>query len=103
MEIKGEKIIGLLDSGAQSTVVGKDFIELINKLELERRNILAVIKTADGTAHVIKESVILPIKFNDQEFCIEALLAPSISKPLILGSIFGTHLKSGRSCAMSWK
>lgn len=82
-------MIGLLDSGAQCTVAGKDFETILGKkLDLRVNKRYSVIKTADGTSHPAANSVELPISYNGHTKIISALFVPSISRSLILGIDF---------------
>lgn len=92
VEIAGVKVVGLLDSGAQCTVAGKDFETIMGgKLDLIANKTFSVIKTADGTSHPAMNSVELPISYNGQIKIISALFVPSISRTLILGIDFWEH------------
>lgn len=89
VEICGTKIIALLDSGAECTVVGKDFKALLgNSITYKPNPENIILKTADGTAFPISEVVELPIWYNGKCKVITAQIAPSISRNLILGIDF---------------
>lgn len=76
VEVAGMKILGLLDSGVQCTVAGKDFEEMIGaKLDLKPNKQFSIIKTADGTSHPASH-----ITYNDHTKVISALFVPSISR-----------------------
>lgn len=84
----GHKIIGLLDSGANSTILGNNALQLIDKLKLKQFPLIASIKTADGKSHNISSYVILPINYNKTIHNVETLVVPSLTKSLILGMDF---------------
>lgn len=84
----GQKIVGLLDSGANSTILGKNALELIKNLNLQQFPLISFIKTADGRSHRISSFVILPILYNKILHKVETLVVPSLTKPLILGMDF---------------
>lgn len=88
--IKSHKILGLLDSGANVTVLGKNAHALINQLNLTTIPIKTSILTADGRSHSANSLVVLPITYNKQTFNIQTLIIPSLTKELILGMDFWT-------------
>lgn len=81
----------MLDSGAQSSVAGRGFAEMIQLLGLKTKHVNEAVKTADGTLHVIEMLVELPILFNGHEATLQVLVAPNISRTLILGMDFWKH------------
>lgn len=83
-------MIGLLDSGANISVLGRNALELANKLKLQIYTYNNTVKTADGKPHTVMGFVYLPISFNKTTHLIETLLVPSISSELILGMDFWT-------------
>lgn len=84
----GRKIIGLLDSGANSTILGNNALKLIDSLKLKQFPLISSIKTADGKSHSISSYVILPIFYNKTLHHVETLVVPSLTKSLILGMDF---------------
>lgn len=88
VEICGRHYIGLLDSGAQNTVVGKNFEPIIKDLKLKMHFSPSIIKTADGTAHSRNFLVLLPIIYNGRSKIINAIFAPSIEHSIIFGIDF---------------
>lgn len=88
VSINGESFTGLLDSGAQSTVVGSPFYPYIKQLDLKVTSCSAVVKTADATEHVIQVAVDLPIQFNNIIRTISALYVPTMPKLMIAGMDF---------------
>lgn len=83
----------MLDSGAEVTVVGKDFDLFIDELKLKKYPSYSVIKTADGTAHSNNFHIDLPIHYNNQFRIIKAVYVPSMSRSLILGMDFWNSFK----------
>lgn len=90
VSVKSRKLIGLLDSGANISVLGKNALELANKLKLKIYSYNNSVKTADGKPHTVIGFVYLPISFNKTTHVIETLLVPTISSELILGMDFWT-------------
>lgn len=88
INVLGWDLCGLLDTGASCTVLGVNCEELIFKLNLAKCETRKTISTADGSSHIIKSSVYLPIGFNNEIKVLSVLLAPNIAKPLILGMDF---------------
>lgn len=86
--INGNKIVGLLDSGANCTILGKGSLALIEELKLDKHSHTNFIKTADGTIHDANISVHIPLTFNNKTIVMSVLAVPSLSKELILGMDF---------------
>ena len=83
-----KEFVGLLDSGAQISVVGTDLQFLLKDNTIQKKSVNAVLKTADGTQYVINQSIIIPIIYNSVLKHLEVLFAPSISHSIILGIDF---------------
>lgn len=88
VDVLGRKLVGLLDSGANSTVLGLHCLELVDRLDLKTHSINTCIRTADNSCHVISNFVYLPFNFQGVVKVIKTLLAPKINKELILGVDF---------------
>lgn len=86
--INGRKIRGLLDSGANITILGNGYEEFVDIQGLPRTKMNTILRTADGAQHVINEYVKIPFEFNGKRRIITTLVSPSIKKPLILGTDF---------------
>lgn len=82
------KIMGLLDSGSNCTVLGKGSEVIMKDLELQQTEIKSSIKTADGSPHKIQATVKVPVSYAGQCHVINAFLVPTLNKPLILGIDF---------------
>jgi hypothetical protein len=97
VNILGTELVGLLDSGATSTLLGRDSLGLdfINGLGLELRNENINVSTADGTHHVVKGSANVPVPYfyNEKTIIIPTLVVPSLTKRLILGCDFWEKFK----------
>lgn len=79
---------GLLDSGANCTILGKGSSLLISQLNIKIRPFHTILKTADGTSHSANQIIDLPITFNNRTKVVQTLVVPTIAKPLILGMDF---------------
>lgn len=90
VNIFGETLSGLLDSGANTTILGSGAMKLINRLNLRATPLNAIVKTADGTQHVLSSAVEVPFEFNNKCRIILTLILPTLTKPLILGMDFWT-------------
>lgn len=88
VEIGGNKIIGLLDSGAQASIAGKELCWIINRLGLTGTKSNAIVKTADGTQHVVSLVVKIPMYFDGSTKLVDTLVVPTMSIKLILGINF---------------
>lgn len=88
VEIAGEQFVGLLDSGAQISVVGSSFKSLVDRGLLKTKRSSFSIRTADGTSHPTDISLILPVSYCGQSQVIEAPLFMGLKHDLILGVDF---------------
>lgn len=88
ISVLGRELLGLLDTGATCSVMGKGCEYLIFKLNLKKYEIDTSIKTADGSSHRVKYFVNLPVTFNNEVKILPILLIPSLPRSLILGFDF---------------
>lgn len=88
MYIGETRLLGLLDSGADVTVLGKDAEKLIEELDLQKYEVDASVRTADGTKHNLSTYVKIPFTYNSHTHTIATLVMPMLSKRLILGMDF---------------
>lgn len=79
---------GLLDSGANCTILGEGALEFVRKINLPTYPLTNSVKTADGTSHQSICYVNLPITFNNKTNIIATMIIPSLTKPIILGMDF---------------
>lgn len=90
VSILGHEVLGLLDSGANVTVLGLNSLNFIQKLKLKLIPLFSNIKTADGTSHSVTSYVKLPIYYNKKLHIIKTIVVPSLTKELVLGMDFWT-------------
>lgn len=88
VDVMGFEFEGLLDSGASCTIIGKDGIDLMKKLNLIGRPTKIATKTADGTLHVAVCSVDVSYRIKNKVRVLPTLIVPSLTKTLILGIDF---------------
>lgn len=88
VSIGQKQIQGLLDSGANCTILGKGALEFIKANNLKQHTVNTVLKTADSTNHTANSYVNLPIRFKNKTRTVATLVVPSLSKGLILGMDF---------------
>lgn len=88
MNIFGDELTGLLDSGANVSVLGRGAEKYILNWKIDKHVRNATIRTADGTKLSAKNSVLLPVEYNNKRKFIQFLIAPEICKPVILGMNF---------------
>lgn len=81
----GVQLIGLLDSGSTSTILGRDSIPLIRRLGLKIEPFRGRIKTADGTGHSVIGKIMIPIKYEKVTRDMSVLVIPTLTRQLILG------------------
>lgn len=58
VSLNGEKVIGLLDSGANCSILGQGAAELLRKVESSTLLMNSSIKTVDGSCHPIRKCAI---------------------------------------------
>lgn len=88
VDILGISVIGLLDCGAQRTVLGTGSANLMRTLKLKVQPTTTKLITADGGSLQVKGSVNLPLTFNGETRLVSAIVAPSLKRRLILGMDF---------------
>lgn len=88
VSILGEKITGLLDSGANASVLGQNAQELLEKLQISTKPYDVEIRTADGTKHKVTQYADIPFVYNGKCKIIPTLILPDVSAKLILGMDF---------------
>jgi transposase InsO family protein len=88
VQVYGCQMRGLLDSGAECTVLGGDGFGLIEKMSLSTRVAKGTVKTADGTRHSVVAACDLPYVFQGQCKLVKTLIVPSFPFKLILGIDF---------------
>lgn len=88
VKINTTSLKGLLDSGANCTILGKGCETLLDDCNLVTTPYITNLKTADGTTHKSTQVVDLPITFNGKTKTLQTLLVPTLSKTLILGMDF---------------
>lgn len=93
VQVFEKTIKGLLDSGANVTILGKGSDQLIKTLNIETRTSSTTIKTADGTSHEATTYANIPFIYNNKRRVIPTLIMPTISKELILGTDFWDAFK----------
>ncbi|XP_058445453.1 uncharacterized protein LOC131426604 [Malaya genurostris] len=81
-------LIGLLDSGANRSILGRGAQQLIQICKLKVYNTEVDVVTASGEKLIVSGYVSLPITFNGTTKLIDMLIIPSLRRRLILGSDF---------------
>lgn len=103
VRICGEDIDGLLDSGANVTVLGVGCLDKVKRWNLPVKPVNTNIRTADGTNRVVSGYVDVPYEFNGERHVIATLLLEHVTKDLILGTDFWKAFQieaRTRTCAM---
>lgn len=89
VNLLGENITALLDSGANVSVIGSSGVSIIERLQMKINPYFQKhISTADGISQTVIGIVDLPLRINNVLRMIRALVVPSIKQTLILGSDF---------------
>lgn len=80
--------MGLLDSGASHTILGKGGLDVIKKLNLQGQATNYAAQTADGTIHPAVCKVAVPYEIMGNVGVLSTLVIPSLNKELLLGIDF---------------
>lgn len=93
VDVLGVKLIGLLDSGAQISILGTGSENLVKRLKLKLLPTTTKLSTAGGFQLKVLGYVNLPITFNGQTKIVTTLVAPLMTRRLILGMNFWRMFK----------
>lgn len=88
VDVLGVKLIGLLDSGAQISIVGFGSEKLLKKLKLKLLPTRTKLTAAGGSRLEVLGYVNLPVSFHGQTKIVTTLVAPAMKRRLILGMNF---------------
>lgn len=98
IELGGVRIVGLLDSGADCSLLGKGCGDLISALGVQTSDSSSIVITADGTHHVVTKEVRLPVLYSNISRELRFILMPNLARKLILGidffNAFNIQIKS---------
>lgn len=83
-----EYLTGLLDSGANVSVLGKNCLTFLKKLNISYTNINTSIRTANGDKQAVIGFCILPIHFKNVTRNLQLYLVPSLSQEAYFGVNF---------------
>lgn len=86
--ICGKSVRGLLDSGATSSILGKDAINFLVACGLKINKASCVVSTADGTPNSVLGHVDINVKYNGVEKVVNFLVVPSLQHQIYLGMNF---------------
>lgn len=87
-EVMGMPMVGLLDSGAQVSILGIGGEKLLQKLKMKRSQTRTKLFAAGGEVLEVRGAVHLPITFNGRTRLVTTLIAPSLKRRFILGMNF---------------
>lgn len=88
VEIMGDTVVALLDTGATDSVFGKAGLDFVKKFDLKIFPCGGGIDTADGVGQNIKGYVTVPVKVGNVVRIAKILVVPSLVHKLILASDF---------------
>lgn len=86
--INGQKINGLLDSGASISCLGRNAERFIASCKIKIKPVLSSIKTADGSDQAVTGFVDVRISYKEKEKLVRLYVVPSLSQELYLGIDF---------------
>lgn len=78
VSVAGERISGLLDSGAGISCLGKDAVNRLNRLKLVWTPSRATVNTADGAPQVILGHLKVPVSYGGKTRDIRLFIVPSL-------------------------
>lgn len=91
IDILGITYVGLLDSGANRTVINSELAKILKGLGLKTyRSQDLQVATADGNRHNITEIIDVPVKFNGRFNVVRMMVMPNLSQKVLLGKDFFT-------------
>lgn len=94
VDIFGNGVTALLDSGSNNSILGADGLRLLDMFNLKvRRSNHKFVTTADGVHQSVKDTVNLPLRIGEVCGVISALIVPSLKHTFILGSDFCTKFQ----------
>lgn len=85
VKIFDDKFVGLLDSGANVTVMGKDYCSYSPKWGLDISKKRSSVRVADGNQLRSLGTILLPFEYNGKRKYVNVLIVPQIDRKLILG------------------
>lgn len=88
VEINGHIITGLLDSGANITILGKGTESIVQTLNHDVSTPNVSIRTADGSEHKTLAILSVPYTVGESTKSVRTLIIPTITTQLILGTDF---------------
>lgn len=87
--VNGVSITSLLDTGANTSIVGKDGIQLLEELGLKMdTSFLSNIRTVDDTVHGISGIFFVPVQFRNEIKTVLVQAVPTVPFLIILGVNF---------------
>lgn len=88
VKILSNEVIGLLDSGANVSVLGRGSDILIVKTGIKVTQANSKVQTADGQLHQCDGIVNLPITYNDVTQILKCLIVPTLKHRILFGCDF---------------
>jgi transposase InsO family protein len=90
IKIFDHEIVSLVDSGANTSIIGSAGLSLLKKfnLTISRDSNIPMVTTADGTIQEVQGIVHLPVTVNETSKMLKVLVLPTVKNSLILGTDF---------------
>lgn len=86
--VADQTFLGLLDSGASVSCLGKGGVERVASFNLKIKPIKTAVRTADGASQQVSGYIDAPVTFCDKTKLVRLYLIPSLSQDLYLGIDF---------------
>lgn len=93
LDILGQNIRGLLDSGATISVLGQGSLDLLKLNSVQFKKLHSVVRTADGTPNAVLGYISIPVKFKSIEKNVTFFIVPSLKERMYLGIDFWDHFR----------
>lgn len=88
IKIFNETLLGLLDSGANVSVLGHDSLQFLERNKICYKHINSLVSTASGAKQLVIGFCSLPVQFKGVTRSINFYIVPSLNQPAYLGINF---------------
>lgn len=89
VDIAGDEVEGLLDSGASISCLGNGALDWLSKIGLHWTRFRSSVKTADGNAQLVLGHLDVPIKYGDISKIVRVYIVPGLYLEIDFWNTFG--------------